>query len=159
MLEYSSVIIHKLIPLAGPDRLLRISFSLPFESYMMEDTLDQYYNAVSYIINGCLLQKHSLTSEIDKETFFSWMHTDEGDPYEGIVRIELLIRKKQPSEVQLNYYPEELELARKFFEIESFYKINTDIDPETYPRAVTLNDLREGAEQFKDTFLVKVKKT
>lgn len=159
MIEYSSIQLFKLTPLAGPDRLLRIGFTLEYESHQVESDWIKDYDAISYIINGCLLQKHSLTSHIPKEVFFSWIKTEEHNSYDGLIRIELLIRKTKPAEVFINYYSRELELSRKFFEIEMFYKINKEIDPQTYPAPYRLIDLREGNKQLKDTFNVKVKKS
>ncbi|MEP2025510.1 MAG: hypothetical protein ABJH98_17635 [Reichenbachiella sp.] len=158
MLKTSSINIFKLILLAGPDRLLRIAFTLEHEFYHNEKYWTEEYETITYIINGLLIQKHSCTATIDKEYFFSWIRTIDNDSYDGLIRIELLIRKNKPSEVTLNYYSKELELARKFFEIESFYKINSDVDPENYPAPYRLIDLREGNEQSLQTFPVKVKK-
>ena len=158
MLKGSSINIFKLIPLAGPDRLLRIAFTLEHESYHDQAKWTEEYETISYIINGLLLQKHSCKATINKEIFFSWFRTSHDQSYAGIVRIELLIRRSKPSEVILNYYSKELELSRKFFEIESFYKLNKHIDPNNYPGPYRLIDLREGNEQSRETILVEVKK-
>ena len=158
MLKSSSIQLYKLIPLAGPDRLLRVAFGLQFESYHNEDKLTEQYDALSYIINACLFKEHGLTSKISKEEFFSWLCTEDNKSYDGRIIIELLIRKNKPAEIHVNYYSKELELARKFFEIEYFYKINKEFDPETYPRPVSLINLREGDKQKKSTISIKVQK-
>ena len=145
-MEYGNLHIIKLKVLAGPDRLLRIGVFFDNPYSFSDDLLINSFYGFETIVDSILKNHHGYGFSIDTKQLQQIFSLD-SKLFIGKIKAEFLFRKNKGIEVKLSYYSEELELARKFSIINSFYIQNPDIDSEKYPRDFSLNNFRCGIRQ------------
>lgn len=144
---YTGVNIDKLKILKGPDRLLRTtariygSLDIETDLYILAEILD------SLLRKHHQLSLHFPTKEIlgaipkGKNTLIG--EKEYGSIFNGTLIFDIFLRHKKPSEINLRYYPEDMEFERNWGFLTYYIDMNK-IDFPNYQFKYTFGDLAEG---------------
>lgn len=153
--------------LGGPDRLLRIAFLL---SKVDKNDRKQTIKDILQIIDGAIYMNHGLISGLSYEHFeeiFEEIDISRGPDKriidsqgEGAVRVEILVRRVEDSEITFNYYPEDLVVYTKMWQIKQYWDWIKEIDPDKVGKELkfSADNMRDGLKVTNHHLKLDVKK-
>lgn len=144
---YTGVNIDKLKILKGPDRLLRTTARI---SWSMDIETDLYI--IAEILDSLLRKHHQLSLHFPINEILSIIpkgksklmgEKEYGSLLNGTLILDLFLRYKKPSEINLSYFPEDLEFERNWESVNNYIIMNK-IDFPNYEFKYTFGDLSNG---------------
>lgn len=144
---YTGVNIDKLKILKGPDRLLRTTARI---SWSMDIETDLYI--LAEILDSLLRKHHQLSLHFPAEQILKSIpksndtlmgDKEYGSIFNGTLILEIFLRHKKTSEINLKYFPEDMEFERKWDSVANYITINK-IDFPSYQFKYTFGEMTNG---------------